>query len=137
MASIWKHPLSQYWTACFRDLNAKQRRVSTKTTDRKTAQRLADEYEAAVRTKRTLRQAQVVLDRLHEEISGVAVQRKTVRAYCAEWLATKEPETAPRTQVFYRTSTAKFIAFLGERADIPLSELTKGDIVAYRNSLAK
>ena len=137
MASIWKHPLSQYWTACFRDLNAKQRRVSTKTTDRKTAQRLADEYEAAVRTKRTLRQAQVVLDRLHQEISGVAVQRKTVRAYCAEWLATKEPETAPRTQVFYRTSTAKFIAFLGERADIPLSELTKGDIVAYRNSLAK
>ena len=137
MASVWKHPLSKYWTACFRDLAGKQRRITTKETDRKTAERLAEEFETAVRTKRTLRQAQVVLDRLHEEISGVAVQRKTVRAYCAEWLATKEPETAPRTQVFYRTSTAKFIAFLGERADIPLSELTKGDIVAYRNSLAK
>jgi integrase len=137
MASVWKHPLSKYWTACFRDLAGKQRRITTKETDRKTAERLAEEFETAVRTKRTLRQAQVVLDRLHQEISGVAVQRKTVRAYCAEWLATKEPETAPRTQVFYRTSTAKFIAFLGERADIPLSELTKGDIVAYRNSLAK
>jgi integrase len=137
MASIWKHPLSQYWTACFRDLNAKQRRVSTKTTDRKTAQRLADEYEAAVRTKRTLRQAQVVLDRLHEEISGVAVQRKTVRSYCDEWLATKEPETASRTIALYRASTAKFLAFLGDRADAPLTELSKADIVAYRNSLAK
>jgi integrase len=137
MASVWRHPLSKYWTACFRDLAGKQRRITTKETDRKRALRLAEEYEAAVRTKRTLRQAQVVLDRLHEEISGQAVQRKTVRAYCAEWLATKEPEIAPRTVVFYRTSTAKFIAFLGERADLALAELTKADIVSYRNSLAK
>jgi integrase len=137
MASVWRHPLSKYWTACFRDLAGKQRRITTKETDRKRAQRLAEEFESAVRTKRTLRQAQLVLDRLHEEISGLAVQRKSVRAYCVDWLATKEPETAPRTQVFYRTSIAKFIAFLGERADVPISELTKGDIVAYRNSLAK
>jgi integrase len=136
MASVWKHPLSQYWTACFRDLGGRQRRISTKTTDRKTAQRLADEYEAAVRTKRTLRQAQVVLDRLHEEFSGVAVPRKTVRAYCQEWLATKEPEIAPRTAAFYRSSSAKFLDFLGNRADTALSELSKADIVAYRNSLA-
>src|SRR5689334_7794643 len=108
MASIWKHPLSQYWTACFRDLNGRQRRISTKTTDRKTAQRLAEEYQSAVRTKRTLRQAQLVLDRLHEEINGAPIQRKTVRAYFSEWLAIREPETAPRTQVFYRESTAKF-----------------------------
>ena len=38
---------------------------STKETDRKKAQRLADEYEKASRTKRSLRQAQAVLDRLH------------------------------------------------------------------------
>ena len=137
MASVWRHPLSKYWTACFRDLAGKQRRISTKETDRKRAQRLAEEYESAVRTKRTLRQAQLVLDRLHEEISGQVVPRKTLRTYCQEWLATKEPETAPRTQVFYRASTAKFITFLGERAEAPLSEITKADIVAYRNSLAK
>ena len=136
MASIWKHPLSQYWTACFRDLAGKQRRITTKEIDRKRAQRIAEEYEAAVRTKRTLHQAQIVLSRLHEEFSGLSMPRKTVRAWCAEWLATKEAETAPRTQVFYRTSTAKFLAFLGERADAPLSELTKSAIVAYRNSLA-
>jgi hypothetical protein len=57
MASVWRHPLSKYWTACFRDLAGKQRRITTKETDRKRAQRLAEEYEAAVRTKRTLRQA--------------------------------------------------------------------------------
>jgi hypothetical protein len=51
------------------------RRISTKETDRKKAQGLADEYEKASRTKRTLRQAQAVLDLLHEELSGERVVR--------------------------------------------------------------
>jgi hypothetical protein len=34
MASIWRHPRSQYWTACIRDSTARQRRVSTKGTNR-------------------------------------------------------------------------------------------------------
>src|SRR6516162_9999187 len=103
MASVWRHPLSKYWTACFRDLTGKQRRITTKETDRKRAQRIAAEFEAAVRTKRTLRQAQVALDRLHEEICGQRVDRKTLRAYCEEWLSTKEPETSAQTAAFYRT----------------------------------
>ena len=35
MASVTKKPRSKYWFACFRDLQGKQRRVSTKQTDRK------------------------------------------------------------------------------------------------------
>lgn len=53
MASIWKHPKSRYWTACFRDVNGHQRRASTKETNKKRAQRIADEYEKASRSKRT------------------------------------------------------------------------------------
>jgi hypothetical protein len=74
----------------------------------------------------TLRQTQLVLNGLHEEISGQAVPRKTLHAYCGEWLAAKVPETAPRTAVFYRTSTAKFITFLGERAEAPLERDNQG-----------
>ena len=73
MASITRHPQSQFWTACFRDSNGKQRRVSTKETDKKKAKRIAEEFEKAVRTKRTLRQAQAVLGKLHEEIAGERV----------------------------------------------------------------
>ena len=69
MASAWKDPESQYWTTCFGDENGRRRRISTRETDRKKAQRLADEYEKASRTKRSLREAQAVLDRLHEELS--------------------------------------------------------------------
>jgi len=73
MASVWKRSNSKYLTACFRDETGRQRRITTKETNRKRAQRLAEEYEKASRTKRTLKQAQAVLDRLHEEFSGERV----------------------------------------------------------------
>jgi integrase len=137
MASIWKRSNSQYWTACFRDQNGNQRRASTKETDRKRAQKIADEYEKAIRTKRTLRQTQKVLDRLHEEISGEKIIRLTVRKFVADWLETKEPETAPQTYTFYKSSATKLIAFLGPRADLLITEITRNDLIAYRNGLAK
>jgi integrase len=137
MASIWKRANSQYWTACFRDQNGNQRRASTKETNRKQAQKIADEYEKAIRTKRTLRQTQKVLDRLHEEISGEKIVRTTLRKFVADWLETKEPETAPQTYIFYKSSVTKLIAFLGARADLLITEITRSDLLAYRNSLAK
>jgi hypothetical protein len=64
MASIWQHPQSQYFTACFATTTDVNGRITTKETGRKKAQKLADEYEKAARTKRTLKQAQAVLDSL-------------------------------------------------------------------------
>src|SRR6266481_2738660 len=135
MASIWKHPQSKYFTACFRDHNGRQRRISTKETNRKKAQKLADEYERASRTKRTLKQAQAVLDRLHEELSGEKVVRISFRQYLDDWFDGKKAETAPSTMTFYRSSLTKFLQFLGKRSDDPMTEVTKQDVVAFRNSL--
>jgi hypothetical protein len=117
MASVWKRSNSQYLTACFRDHTGRQRRITTKETNRKRAQRLADEYEEAFRTKRTLKQAQAVLDRLHEELSGESVVRTSLRRYLEDWFDGKKAETAPSTMTFYRGSLAKFLQFLGKRSD--------------------
>jgi len=136
VASIWKHPKSRYWTACYRDVSGHQRRASTKETNRKRAQRIADEYEKASRSKRTLKQVQTVLDRLHEELSGARIVRTTVRSRLASWLATKKPETAPATLYFYRNSLGKFLDFLGPRADHQITEVTKEDVVAFRNRVS-
>lgn len=137
MASIWKHPQSKYFTACFRDHNGRQRRITTKETSRKNAQKLADEFEKAARTKRTLKQARAVLDRLHEELSGEKIVRTAFRQYLNEWLKAKDAETARSTMSFYRGSLNKFAQFLGNRLDEPMSEITKQDVVAFRNSLIK
>jgi hypothetical protein len=59
--------------------------------------RIADDYEKAMRTRRTLRQTQKVLARLHEELAGESLSEKTLRAYCAEWLTAKKPELSSRT----------------------------------------
>jgi hypothetical protein len=48
MANVWKRSNSQYLTAFFRDHTGGQRRITTKETDRKKAQRLADEYDYIV-----------------------------------------------------------------------------------------
>lgn len=137
MASIWKHPQSKYFTACFRDHNGRQLRISTKETKRKNAQKLADEYQKASRTKRTLKQAQAVLERLHEELSGEKVVRISFSDYLNDWLKAKEAETARTTMTFYRGSLNKFAQFLGNRSDELIREITKQDVVAFRNSLIK
>src|SRR5215470_3301966 len=109
MASVSKHPQSKYWTACFRDQHGRQRRVSTKETDRKKAVRIAEEYEKAVRTKRTMRQTLAVLARLHEESAGESVPQKSLRAYATEWLAAKAPEIGARTIDFYSGVAAQLL----------------------------
>jgi hypothetical protein len=93
VASAWKDPESQYWTTRFGDENGGQRRISTRETDRKKAQRLADEYEKASRAKRSLRQAQAVLDRLHEELSGERIVRTSLHRYLDDWFNGKKAES--------------------------------------------
>ena len=137
MASIWKHPKSKYWTACFRDAQGQQRRISTKSTDRKEARKLADEFEKALRHKRTLRQLQRTLDRFHEELSGEKVVRVSLRSYGVEWLEAKEPSVCLSSRSFYRKALTKLIEYLGSKADQPLSEITRTNLVGFRNSLAK
>jgi hypothetical protein len=138
VASVWKHPDSRYWTACFRDQNGRQRRISTKETNNKKALKIAEEFERAARTKRTLKQVQVVLDRLHEEVSVERVIRATFFSrYLNDWLTAKRAETALSYHDFYRASLNKFSQFLGRRADEPMGEITKQDVVACRDALIR
>jgi hypothetical protein len=53
MASLWKHPQSRFWTACFRDAGGRQRRISTRESNPRKAQKIAEAYEKASREKKT------------------------------------------------------------------------------------
>jgi hypothetical protein len=137
MASIWRHPQSRYWTACFYDANGRPRRVTTKTTDRRLALRLANEYEKASRTKRTLSQLEKVLRSFHEELGGEGFEKHSLRAFCEEWLEEKTPSVALATIKFYRKTVEKLLGYFGERADQPITEVTARDLVGFRNTIAK
>jgi integrase len=137
MASIWRHPASRYWTACFRDSTGKQRRVTTKSTDRRIAQKIADTYEKASRNKRTLHQLEKTLRAFYEELCGESITKRSVRTFCAEWLEEKQPSVALATYRFYRKAVEKILAHLGDRAEEPIIEITRTDLIEFRNTLAK
>jgi site-specific recombinase XerD len=77
------------------------------------------------------------LDRLHEELPGENVVRTSFHQYLNDWLKAKDAETVRSTTTFYRGSLNKFVQFLGNRFDEPISEITKEDVVNFGNSLIK
>ncbi len=136
MASLWKHPHSKYWVACFTDTNGRRLKRSTKTTNRKEAQKLAEAFEEAARKKRTATQMRRVIADLHQELTGEEVKNVLVRDYVEEWLTKKGPETAPSTLDFYRKSAGAFVQYLGDD-DHGLDGVTPQTLTAYRNAEAK
>lgn len=135
MTSIFRRRGSKIWTAFFRDHNGRQHCISTKETDKSIAIAIAQEWEKAAWRKRSMRQTQRVIDRLHELIGGERIARLSVREYAASWLKTKKPETARSTQAFYASSIGKFLSYLGPRADLPITEIGRADLLGYRSSL--
>ena len=115
--------------------NGRQRRISTEETNNKKALRIAEEFEQAAKTKRTLKQVQNVLDRLDEEVSGQRVVRTTFREYLSDSLMAKKAETASSTMDFYQTSLRKFVHFLGQRADEPIGEASRTARLCFAKTL--
>ena len=137
MASILKKPTSQYWFACFSNTDGRRLKRSTKTTDKKLALQIAQEYEAATRVKRTTSQVRKVIAELHEQLNKEALPNKTIKEFVAEWLERKEPEVAGSTLVFYKVATGKFLRWLEADADRELSEITRQHVTDFRNDEAK
>jgi integrase len=135
MAGVWKRNSSKNYAAVFRDKNGIRRCISTGTSNRKQARKIADTYETAARTKRPLLQTQKVIECLHEEMTGEMIARVTTRSRIVDWVATKKPEIASTSLSFYQNSLGKFLEFLGPKADAPMRDVTKADIIAFRNRL--
>jgi hypothetical protein len=81
MASLWKHPQSKFFTACWTDASGRRMKRSTKTTDKKLAEKLARQFEEESRAKRTAKQARRVLADIYRDLSGEELPAVTVREY--------------------------------------------------------
>ena len=57
MASIWRDPRTRFWVACFTNRDGRRLKKTTKETDRKKAQRMADAFEKVARNKQTAKTA--------------------------------------------------------------------------------
>jgi integrase len=109
---------------------------STKTKDRRQAQKIANEFEAAAMRARTAKQTRAVIVSLHKDLTGDAMAFPTVREQVRAWLERKRPETAASTLAFYTKSTSSFLEYLGSEADKPIDGLTVAHVAGFRNHRA-
>ena len=136
MASLWKHPQSKYWVACFTDHTGRQRKKSTKETNRKEALKHAEKLEGAYRKARTSSQMQKALMEAHREITGEEIERISFASYRTQWLASKTAEgCAAATVKFYTHATSRFETYLGLDAREPIGNIHRERVERFRNEL--
>lgn len=123
--------------ARFYDRDGKRRNRSTRTEDRKEARKLAESYEEAAKKKRTALQSRRVIASLHKEITGEGLPVSSAKEFFERWLITKTRETKASTMRFYKKEAEKFLTFLGDRGEGDIAEISKEDILAYREEQAK
>lgn len=133
MASLWKHPNSRYWTACWTDESGRRMKRSTKTTNRREALKAAEAMEAATRRKIALGKGIGMLREIFGEDDKAPV---TVRGYALAWLEEMRPSVSGSTYSAYRTGLTHWLSCMGGRADAPLLHLSRRDIEQYRRTLA-
>jgi len=143
MSSVHRLPGKPNWYCFYSDHTGKRRCKTTRTTNKKEAERICgklQEIEDLARTGRlTEDRARRVIEGAVSEIMesfGAPIERKTIRQHFDAWAKNSEVETAPATAARYQTTVKRFLEFLGSRSDRPLAGLRSADIQAYRDSLA-
>jgi integrase len=137
MAFVFKNSNCRFWYAGFYDQDGKRHNRSTKSTDRKQAQKIADAFEEAARKRRTAKQTRQVISEFHEQITGESLTSQSWRAFSQSWIVRKTPEVSAATLAFYGKTISKFTAYLGERADVEMTELSEADVIGFRNHEAE
>src|SRR5215475_7628290 len=132
VASVRQREESKFWFGCVTLPNGRRVQRSTKETDRKRAQKIADKWEAATRGRVTARQTQKVIADLYRDITGQRLVFPTVREYFNAWLARKKPETSSTTHTFYQSKAQRFLDWLGNPADQQIALITRDDILSFR-----
>jgi integrase len=136
MASVHRRKDSKYWFAYFRNSDARLIGRSTRLTDRKKALRIAEEFEAVAQRRKNSATVKATFADLLKEAFGEEMPATTLTTCALGWLKTKRPETSPATFVSYQKILSSFVTGMGEKATRDLSEITRRDLIEYRNDLA-
>lgn len=139
MASLRRRLRSPFWWACFTDADGSRAQRSTKQRDRKKAQAIANQWERAAKlaSERRLGEAQArrVLSDIYEITNDEPLPSATARDFLTSWAHRRKLDTKKRTAEAYAQVARDFITSLGSRADRDVSQLTKPDVVKYRDEV--
>jgi integrase len=140
MASLWQHPESKYWVACFTDADGRQRKKSTKIEakekNRREAQRIADDLEAAHKKRMTADQIFKLYSETRREVAGESIPATTVREFFTSYLERRKGEVSKATIAAYKGASTKFLAWLGTEADEEIHRVSRQHIRSFRDHVA-
>jgi integrase len=142
MASLWKHPQSKYWTACYTAADGTQLKRSTKETDKRKARIIAEAWERVESLGRdglltSEEQLRRVIEQSFERLTGRKAENLTVRDWLSRWIKGEAGAVAGSTLGRYQQIVSAFLSFLGTRAELRLEAITTEDFIRYRDQLLK
>jgi integrase len=136
VASVHKDSRSPYWQVYYTLPNGRRAHCSSRQRDRKKALDIARTLERAAEKARvgelTETLVRKLLDDVLESVGSAPLRKETVREFFRSWLADKALSTKAGVSRLYQRVSARFLGFLGPKADQPLSSLTPRDIAAWR-----
>jgi integrase len=140
MASLRRFPRSPYWFACFTLPDGRRTQQSTKSTDRKEAQRIANKFEDAAEDGRSGKLIEGQARKVIAEIFAIGnkdqLPSSTTQDFCKSWLKRKELEAGEKTHIRYRVTIEQFLKFLGNKATFEITQITRREIMEFRDSMA-
>jgi integrase len=144
MASLHQQPGRPFWFCAF---SADGRRFfrSTKATNKKQAQAIANKWERAAKVAA---RGLLTTDRAREIISeGIAdifemsdqgsMPKATIRAWFTQWLQAKSIEASDVTHSRYKGITDRFLSSLGNAADKDIATLSASQVMKFRDAEAR
>ena len=141
MASLWRHPKSSFFTACYTDKDGRRVKRSTKQTDRKKAALIAAEWERVhVQARRagvSTRQIQKVLNDLLEKTNEETIVTPSTERYLREWLTGIETKKARGTYERYKHTVDLFLDHLKGGSKSPVTSVSSSHIESFLNARLK
>jgi len=83
----------------------------------------------------TAAQARKVLAEMVQHSTGESLTSYTFESWVKEWLVNKTASASPATMLRYKQVTRDFMETIGSRAQAPITSITKGDIIKFRDEL--
>jgi integrase len=141
MASLWRHPRSTFWTACYTDKDGRRVKRSTKQTDKKKAMLVAVEWERVEASARksgiSTRQIQKVLNDLLEKTNEETIVTPSTEKYLRDWLTSIETKKSKGTHERYKHTVDLFLKHIGSLSRSPITSVNSSHIEGFLNSRLK
>src|SRR4029077_7193688 len=82
-------------------------------------------------------QVRKVISDLYEVATDSVLAYHTARSWLTGWIEEKKVSISPHSRLKYSQIVREFLAHLKQKADAPLQAIADGDLISFRNSLAR